>query len=74
VALPQQITGTGARQPVRATRRAVIAAPAPDNGASTRAGQPLRVQNAGAWIMAAVVVGTYATQKQNGGLVAAETW
>ena len=68
VALPQQITGTGARQPVRATRCAVIAAPMPDNGASACASQPLRVQNAGAWIIAANTVTAEEIQSHNAGL------
>jgi hypothetical protein len=58
VALPQQITGTGARQPVLAMRCAVIAAATPDNGASACASQPLRSQNAGARIIAGDTVRT----------------
>src|SRR5690348_5453605 len=50
VTLPQQVTGTGARQPGRATRQAVAAAVSAANGASSVGASqpPPRAQKAGA--------------------------
>jgi hypothetical protein len=49
VALPQQITGTGAHQPGCATRRAVKAAVTAASGDSSRAATPRLCQNRGGW-------------------------
>ena len=50
VALPQQITGTGARQPGRAARRAVTRAHSAAAVQAARGSTPSRCQNAGARI------------------------
>ena len=57
VALPQQITGMGARQPGLAMRRAATAATTRDSGDSTRTSKPLLVQKVGARIMMRKVAG-----------------